>query len=45
MPGLTILTAATAHAGPNGDGWIVIAVVLAVLGVALLLAVRNRRRS
>jgi hypothetical protein len=36
--------AATGHAGPNGDGWIVIALLAAVLIPALLLALRNRRR-
>ena len=36
--------AAAAHAGPNRDGWIVIVLVVVVLGTALVLAMRNRRK-
>ena len=35
---------AAGHAGPNRDGWIVIVLLVAALGVALVLAMRNRRR-
>ena len=35
--------AAAAHAGPNRDGWVVIVLLLAALGAALVLTARNRR--
>ena len=41
---MTALATAAGHAGPNRDGWIVIVLVVVVLGVALVLAMRNRRK-
>ena len=41
---MSTLAAATGHAGPNRDGWVVIVILVAALLVGLALAMRNRRR-
>ena len=37
--------AAAGHAGPNGDGWVVIVLLVSALGAAGVLALRNRGRK
>jgi len=44
MNGPLTLAAATRHAGPNRDGWIVIVLLVLALGAALALTMWSRRR-
>ena len=40
---MNTLAATAGHAGPNGDGWVVIVLLVSALGAAGVLALRNRR--